>query len=64
MIVLTTVPPEELAAEVILDLYRVRWQVELVIKRYKSLLAAAEMRAKAGSPLAVVYLLGKLLLAS
>ena len=63
VIVLTTVPPEELAAEVILDLYRVRWQVELVIKRYKSLLAAAEMRAKAGSPLAVVYLLGKLLLA-
>lgn len=63
VIVLTTVPPEELAAEVILDLYRVRWQVELVIKRYKSLLAAACVRAKAGSPLAVVSLLGKLLLA-
>ena len=61
VIVLTTVPPEELAAAVILDLYRVRWQVELVIKRYKSLLAAACVRAKAGSPLAVVYLLGKLL---
>lgn len=63
VLVLTTVPPEELAAEGILDLYRVRWQVELVIKRYKSLLDAACVRAKAGSPLAVVYLLGKLLLA-
>ena len=63
VIVLTTVPPEELPADVILDLYQVRWQVELVIKRYKSLLNAACVRAKAGSPLAVVYLLGKLLMA-
>ncbi len=63
VLVLTTLPPEELSAEVILELYRIRWQVELVIKRYKSLLAAARVRAKRGSPLATVYLLGKLLFA-
>ena len=62
-VVLTTVPPTDLSAEVVLELYRVRWQVELAIKRYKSLLDAANVRAKAGSPLAVVYLLGKLLFA-
>ncbi len=63
VLVLTTLPPEELSAAVILELYRIRWQVELVIKRYKSLLAAARVRAKRGSPLATVYLLGKLLFA-
>ena len=63
VLVLTTLPPEELSAEVILGLYRLRWQVELVIKRYKSLLAAARVRAKRGSPLATVYLVGKLLFA-
>jgi hypothetical protein len=63
ILVLTTLPPTELGAEDILELYRIRWQVELVIKRYKSLLAAAHVRAKRGSPLAMVYLLGKLLFA-
>ncbi len=63
LLVLTTLPPTELGAEDILELYRIRWQVELVIKRYKSLLAAAQVRAKRGSPLALVYLLGKLLFA-
>jgi len=63
VLVLTTLPPDELSAAVILELYRIRWQVELVIKRYKSLLAAAAVRAKQGSPLATVYLVGKLLFA-
>lgn len=63
VLVLTTVPPEELSANLILELYLVRWQVELVIKRFKSLLAGAKVRAKKGSPLAEVYLLGKLLFA-
>lgn len=63
VLVLTTLAPEELGAEDILDLYRIRWQVELVIKRYKSLLGAARVRAKRGSPLARVYLVGKLLFA-
>jgi DDE family transposase len=63
VLVLTTLPPEELSAADILELYRIRWQVELVIKRYKSLLDAARVRAKRGSPLATVYLVGKLLFA-
>ena len=63
VLVLTTIPPEELSAEVILELYLVRWQIELVIKRYKSLLNGAKVRAKKGSPLAKVFLLGKLIFA-
>jgi len=63
VLVLTTIPPEELSADVILELYLVRWQIELVIKRYKSLLDGADLRAKRGSPLAKVYLLGKLIFA-
>jgi hypothetical protein len=63
VLVLTTLPPDELGAADILELYRIRWQVELVIKRYKSLLRAAHVRAQRGSPLAMVYLRGKLLFA-
>jgi hypothetical protein len=63
VLVLTTLPPDELSAADILELYRIRWQVELVITRYKSLFAAACVRAKRGSPLATVYLVGKLLFA-
>lgn len=63
VLVLTTLPPEELSAEDILELYRIRWQVALVIKRDKSLRAAARVRAQRGSPLAMVYLVGKLLFA-
>jgi hypothetical protein len=62
-LVLTTLSPQELGAEAILELYRLRWQIELVLKRYKRLLAAARVRAKRGSPLATVYLTGKLLFA-
>lgn len=63
VLVLTTIAPTELSAEVILELYGVRWQVELVIKGYKSVFDADKVRARAGSPLAEVYLSGKLLFA-
>jgi hypothetical protein len=53
----------EMPAEVIFELYRVRWQVELLIKRFKSLLNADFLRAHAGSPLSEIYLLGKFLFA-
>ena len=36
--VLTTLPKGELTTEDVLDLYRMRWQIELVFKRLKSLL--------------------------
>lgn len=48
-------------------LYRARWQIELAIKRWKSLLDVGKMRAKEGSVLAQVWpqvwLYGKLLYA-
>jgi hypothetical protein len=44
-------------------LYRCRWQVEIAIKRWKSVLDVDALRAKATSPLAEVWLHGKLLYA-
>jgi hypothetical protein len=38
VVVLSTVPKEELSTTQILELYRMRWQIELVFKRLKSLL--------------------------
>jgi len=46
----------------VLELYRLRWQVELVFKRLKSLLDLDQLRAK-GPALAQTYLLGKILAA-
>ncbi len=63
VMVLTTVPPEVLSAETILELYRCRWQVELIFKHFKSLLKLDELRARAGSPLGHVWLHGKLIYA-
>ncbi len=63
VLVFTTVPPEILSTEVICQLYRVRWQVELAIKRLKSLLDIDCLRAREGSDLAQLYLHGKLLYA-
>jgi hypothetical protein len=61
--VLTTLPPEAVSAQTVLQLYRCRWQVELLIKKWKSLLALDQLRARAGNPLAAVWLYGKLLYA-
>jgi hypothetical protein len=61
--VFTTVPPEVLGTETVMALYRLRWQVELAIKRLKSVLDLDQLRAKQGSPLADVWLHGKLLYA-
>jgi hypothetical protein len=63
LFILTSVPPDELPAGVIFELYRVRWQIELLIKRFKSLLNVDCLRAMAGSPLAEVYLSGNFLFA-
>jgi Transposase DDE domain len=63
VLVLTTLAPEVLSAETIMRLYRCRWQVELAIKRWKSVLDVDALRAKARSPLAEVWLHGKLLYA-
>jgi Transposase DDE domain len=63
VLVFTTVAPSLLDAKTISALYRVRWQIEIAIKRWKSVLDVGKLRAKAGSPLAEVWLLGKLLYA-
>jgi hypothetical protein len=53
-----------LNTETIAALYRLRWQVELVIKRLKSLLDIDCLRARKDSDLAELYLYGKLLYAA
>lgn len=63
MIVLTSFKPEQVSARTIGKLYRARWQIELVIKRLKSVLNLDALRARRGSQLAQVYLLGKSLYA-
>jgi len=64
VLVLTSLPPEVLDTEAVSALYRVRWQVEIVIKRLKSLLLIDELRAHKGAQLAELYLHGKLLYAA
>ena len=63
VLVFTTLAPAVLSAPTILAVYRCRWQVEIAIKRWKSVLDVDALRAKAGSPLAQVWLHGKLLYA-
>ena len=62
VLVFTTVAPSRLGAKTISALYRVRWQIEIAIKRWKSVLDG-NVRAREGSPLAEVWWLGKLLYA-
>src|SRR5215813_669567 len=63
VLVFTTLAPAVLSAQTIMALYRCRWQVEIAIKRWKSVLDVDALRAKANSPLAEVWLQGKLLYA-
>jgi len=63
VLVLSTIAPEELDAKAVLEIYRCRWQIELLIKRWKSLLSFNRLRARQSSPTCNVYLTGKLLYA-
>jgi hypothetical protein len=63
VLVFTTVAPSLLGAETISALSRVRGQIELAIKRWKSVLDVGKLRAKEGRPLTEVWLLGTLLYA-
>lgn len=63
LMVITSYAPDEVRAEEIGRLYRLRWQIEIVIKRLKSVLEIDRLRATKGSRLAEVYLLGKSLYA-
>jgi len=57
---LTTLPVDRGNDEEVADLYRLRWQVELLFKRLKSLLNLDALRAK-DPALARSYLLGKII---
>ena len=57
---LTTLSESRAGDEEIADIYRLRWQIELLFKRLKSLLSLDALRAKDQS-LARSYLLGKLI---
>src|SRR2546425_8513124 len=63
VLVFTTLAPAVLSPQTIMALYRCRWQVEIAIKRWKSVLDVDALRAKANSPLAAAWLHGKLLYA-
>jgi hypothetical protein len=60
VMLLTNLPATEWPADEILYLYRLRWQIELLIKRLKTIVHLDHLRALE-APLAQVYLLGKLL---
>jgi hypothetical protein len=62
VMVVSNLPDLTWSASEILDLYRFRWQIELVFKRLKSLLNFDHLRA-IDPQLAQVYLLSKLLVA-
>lgn len=46
VLLLTSLPAERATASTVLDLYRVRWQIELAFKRLKSLLRLGDLPAK------------------
>jgi hypothetical protein len=60
VVLASNLPAENWLRGDVLALYRVRWQVELLIKRYKSVLQLDHLRSKEAE-LAQVYLLGKAL---
>ncbi|MCD2453031.1 transposase [Methylicorpusculum oleiharenae] len=64
VLVFTSISESVLDTKAVAELYRVRWQVELVIKRLKSLLDIDRLRARKNSKLADLYLHGKLLFAA
>jgi hypothetical protein len=61
-VLLLTSLSEEYAPEAILQLYRLRWQIELLFKRFKSLLGLGELPAKEPN-LARSWIFAKMILA-
>lgn len=62
VLLFTTFPESEFACNDVLDWYRLRWQVELVFKRFKSLAAFGHL-PKSDSESSKAWLYGKLLVA-
>lgn len=61
-VMILTSLPEERSAEAVLALYRLRWQIELLFKRFKSLLHLGELPAKS-KHLAKTWIFAKLIVA-
>jgi hypothetical protein len=61
VIVFTTLPEEEFAPGEVLEWYRLRWQIELVFKKLKSLMHLGQL-PKQGAESARAWLYGKLLM--
>jgi hypothetical protein len=61
MMLFTSVPCEECDTRAILDVYRVRWQIEMLFKRAKGVVSLGETAAKQ-LELCEAKILGKLLL--
>ena len=59
--VFTSLSSEVLCGETALAFYRCRWQIELAIKRMKSLIHIDKLRTKQRSKLAEVYLYSKII---
>lgn len=62
VIVFTTFPPDRFSASDVLEGYRLRWQIELVFKRFKSLAQFGHL-PKSDEESAKAWLYGKLLVA-
>ncbi len=60
VMLVTSLPTEPWVVQQVMDLYRIRWQIEILIKRFKSLLHLDHLRAK-GPELAQVCLPGRML---
>lgn len=58
--VITDLPKEDITCTQVLELYRMRWQIELLFKRLKSILGFKRLRAK-DDKLCQSYLLAKIL---
>jgi hypothetical protein len=63
VLVWTSLPPQRRSAGTVLAVYRLRWQVALARKRYQSGRDVDALRARAGRPLADLWLHGKRLYA-
>jgi hypothetical protein len=63
VIIFTTLDPDLISGDTVLELYRIRWQIELAFKRLKSLIKINNIRTRMGSKLGELYLSGKLLYA-
>lgn len=61
VMVLTTISVLELSCQTVFAVYRLRWQIELVFKRWKTLLGASRQRCQRMSELGWSWVYGKLL---